>query len=189
MQRAISQRPDLLQSNDLAPVRWVSPLEHDDFAEYRDGGFLDALGLGHLSSSLHNFWPRLGPQWDALGTTGKGVVLVEAKAHIGEFRSPPSQAGATSLAKITAAFKMTQMALGVSTTSDWTGSFYQYANRLAHLLFVSFINDVDMRGPSSATEWHDAFREANDVLGLSADHRLALRVHHVFPDVRLLVAS
>lgn len=198
IQRAIGERPDLLQPDAIGDIRWVSPLETDDFAEYRDEDFLDVVGLSHLGASLRAFWPRRGPQWDALGVTKTGVVLVEAKAHIGEFRSPPSQAGAHSRAKITAAFGRVQPTFGVPLHTDWMGRFYQYANRLAHLawlvsegvdahlLFVSFINDDAMLGPSSPNEWRAAFREADAALALPALHELSERIHHVFPDVTML---
>ena len=74
-------------------IDWRSPIEGDDFAEYRDGAFLERLGLAHLKSELAAFWPARGPQWDALGVTSAGtVLLVEAKSHIAEMCSPGSQA-------------------------------------------------------------------------------------------------
>src|SRR6266496_4183855 len=69
-------------------VDWRSPRADDDFSEYRDASFLDALGLGSLSQDLRSFWPVRGPQWDALGLVSDGrVLLVEAKAHIAEMNS------------------------------------------------------------------------------------------------------
>mgnify|MGYP007020035744 CR=1 FL=1 len=56
----------------------------------------------------------------------------------------------------------------------------------AHLLFVSFINDADMQGPSSPDEWRLAFREADMALGAAPNHSLLGRIHHVFPDVLTL---
>lgn len=45
---------------------WLSPLQDDDYAEYRDAEFLHRLGLDELVPSLKQFWPRSGPEWDAL---------------------------------------------------------------------------------------------------------------------------
>jgi len=47
-------------------VRWVAPLEKERFVEPSDAGFLQALGLGHLSGELAKFWPsggRCGMRW------------------------------------------------------------------------------------------------------------------------------
>lgn len=198
IQRAVARRPDLIQPDSLPRIRWVSPLADDQFAEYRDDAFLERLGLGRLSAELAAFWPARGPQWDALGLAGGEPVLVEAKAHVSEFRSPPTQAGAVSRARIEAAFGKVKDALGAPSTADWSGAFYQFANRLAHLwwlrsmgvpahlVFVDFLHDQEMRGPSEPGEWDAAFAVAADVLGLPKDHPLTPYVHHVRPDTRLL---
>ena len=108
MQRAVAWRPDVLQPGALPPLDWVSPLAWDDFAEYRDAAFLARLGLDGLAPALAAFWPRRGPQWDGLARFDGGVVLAEAKAHLAEFDSPASAAGATSAAQIAAAFAKVQ---------------------------------------------------------------------------------
>jgi hypothetical protein len=54
------------------PISWRSPLRSDDFAEYRDDGFLGRVGVDLTRRSLEEFWPRGGPQWDALGVTARG---------------------------------------------------------------------------------------------------------------------
>lgn len=108
MQRAVAWRPDVLQPEALPPLDWVSPLAWDDFAEYRDAAFLARLGLDNLATALAAFWPRRGPQWDGLARFDGGVVLAEAKAHLAEFDTPASAAGATSVAQIAAAFAKVQ---------------------------------------------------------------------------------
>src|SRR4051794_23781825 len=63
-------------------IDWRSPRDDDARAEYRDGAFLERIGAGHLRAALEDFWPRRGPQWDALARTSDGsVLLFEAKAH------------------------------------------------------------------------------------------------------------
>ncbi|PIP97521.1 MAG: hypothetical protein COW75_05530 [Rhodobacterales bacterium CG18_big_fil_WC_8_21_14_2_50_71_9] len=197
MQRAVEQRPDLLQS-DAAPIRWLSPLRDDAFAEYRDEAFLERLGLGEHAPLLRAFWPARGPQWDALGWSAEGPVLVEAKAHIGEFLTPPTKAGAESLRRIAESLAAVQADLGAAPGCDWTARFYQYANRLAHLwwlhrigvggqlLFVSFLGDDDMGGPDEAATWQAAFRVADYALGLPARHALSRHIRHVTPHVGLI---
>jgi hypothetical protein len=50
-----------------ARIRWVSPLKHEGYAEYRDGDFLRAVGMQRSASDLSAFWPKRGPCSDALG--------------------------------------------------------------------------------------------------------------------------
>ena len=111
-QRAIEEQWDALEGPILAAmpgasrIDWLSPLRKDEFAEYRDAAFLDRLSLTHLTDELANFWPARGPQWDALARTSAGqVLLIEAKAHIGEFCSPASVASNPSLTRIMAALR------------------------------------------------------------------------------------
>ena len=201
IQRAVSHHPDLLQPASLGAVTWVSPLPDDDLAEYRDGSFLERVGYSHLTAQLAAFWPSRGPQWDALGVLpGNGVVLVEAKAHLAEFKSPPSQAKGKSRDKIIASLETVKSRLNTEGSADWSQTYYQYANRIAHLwwlcdqgvdahlTFVSFLHDSDMNGPTVAAEWEAAFRQADRVLGLPNSHLLSSRIHHLFPAVRMLAS-
>lgn len=200
LQRAVERRPEMLVPAALGSVDWVSPRRADDFAEYRDRSFLEVLGLGRLSADLSAFWPRGGPQWDGLGRLGDGVVLVEAKAHVREFMTDPSQASEGSLKAIRAALAAVQADLGCDPRGDWTKIFYQYANRLAHLwwlrdrgvnahlLLVSFLGDETpgIRGPATPETWTAAFQLADYALGLPSRHRLSKFVHHSHPHVRAL---
>lgn len=204
LQRAVAERWDDLAEPLLAAlpgaaaIEWRSPLADDDFAEYRDGAFLRRLDLGHLADDLAHFWPRRGPQWDGLARSDGGhVLLIEAKAHIGEFCSPASQASADSRALITASLEATAASLGVASASipGWGRHFYQYANRLAHLrwlrdrgvdaklVLVGFVHDDTMPGRTTREAWEAAYLLADHVLGLPARHALARHVIHVHPSV------
>ena len=146
-------------------------------------------------------WPARGPQWDALGRAGETVVLVEAKAHLRELLSPPSAAGATSLAQIEAAFAGVRSDLGVVTDILWTQTYYQLANRIAHLhflrkhgvdarlLLVGFIGADDVGGPATAAEWGVAYRQAFRAMALPGQHKLSPFIHHVHPDVAALAET
>ncbi len=75
----VNCRPQLLNeaiSSRLAEppsdIDWPSPLATDHYAEYRDQEFIDRLEssqylkeLLRIVRPLTDFWPRLGPQWDA----------------------------------------------------------------------------------------------------------------------------
>ena len=178
------------------PIHWKSPLKEDQLAEYRDGDFLSRLGVSLPVRSLGNFWPERGPQWDALGVDTSGTaILVEAKAHLDEIFSTPTQAGEASKQKIQLALKETENYLGVKSTCDWSGRFYQYANRLAHLyllhavnhvdaymVFVYFVGDAEMGGPKTDGEWRAAIKVLEGALGLRRNKLFQRRVD-VFVDV------
>ena len=180
------------------PVEWRSPVRGDEYAEYRDQSFLDLLGVELPVRKLEEYWPRRGPQWDALGLTASGQpVLVEAKANIPEVISPGTASSDRSQARIQQSLAETADFLGVKSSCDWSGTFYQYANRLAHLylltevnridawlLFVYFVGDADVGGPTTVREWEAALQVLHGALGLGKRHRLASRVQDVFVDVR-----
>ncbi|MEX2048509.1 MAG: hypothetical protein WEB90_02930 [Gemmatimonadota bacterium] len=180
------------------PISWRSPLRSDHFAEYRDNDFLERVGVDLTRRSLQKFWPRGGPQWDALGVTARGEpILVEAKANIPEVISPRTGASEPSRDLIRKSLAETAAFLGADSTCDWTGTFYQYTNRLAHLyllhelneidtwlLFVYFVGDSDVHGPDTVAEWKAALEVLYGALGLNRRHPLLRRRVDVFVDVR-----
>jgi hypothetical protein len=191
IERAIREA---LTLDEQVGLDWRSPNASDDYAEYRDATFLRQVGLSRLEANLASFWPPLGPQWDGLAVTADDkVLLVEAKAHLGELVSSCA-AGAKSLDMIERSFALAKRYYGASTDSDWTTAFYQYANRLAHLyflrqhgvdahlVFIYFINDSDMRGPTSRAEWAPVLDDCYRALGLEREQRIP-GVHSVFIDV------
>lgn len=204
IQHFVNRRPETLDAALVAasggrmegPIQWLSPLATDDFAEYSDRTFLDLLGVELDRVPLQEFWPRRGPNWDGLARTVAGEpILVESKANLPEVASPPSQAGEASLARIRAALDRTRDFLGADLERDWTGTYYQYANRLAHLYLLHELNGVeswlvflyftgaeDVGGPASEAEWRPAIEEIHQALGLR-EHPLLERVVEVFVDV------
>jgi len=196
---ALSLNDPIAARLDIAPatIDWLSPLSDDDYAEYRDQAFLDRLDVVLANRPLNEFWPRRGPQWDGLGRSEVGdLLLVEAKAHIGEMASPPSRASDRSLAIIGTSLAETQRYLNVPVGTNWTNTFYQYTNRLAHLyllrvlnelpawlVFVYFVGDADMNGPSAAAEWQAAIGGMYATLQLDHHHALSKFMIDVFVDV------
>ncbi|HLE18376.1 MAG TPA: hypothetical protein VI728_08845 [Syntrophales bacterium] len=178
-------------------IDWVSPLKDDDFSEYRDNGFIEKLGIQNLETSLSAFWPKRGPQWDALGRGNRNeVFLVEAKANIDEIVSPETKATEKSLELIKKSLDGLKKYLKVNNKVDWSGTFYQYTNRLAHLyflralnklpanlIFVYFIGDDSVSGPKSVEEWNAALTVMKKYLGLST-HKLAKYMAEVFIDLK-----
>lgn len=179
-----------------ASITWLSPLKDDDFAEYRDDALLDILDLASLKPAMYGFWPRRGPQWDAVGKTDAGhVLLVEAKAHINEFLSPPTSARGDARVLIKSSLEQVARSLSSPYADRWSDQFYQYANRIAHLWFmrehgvnaklilVGFLGDDEMNGPSQSETWEAVYRIADHVLGIPPRNHLRPHIIHIFPRV------
>jgi hypothetical protein len=178
-------------------IDWVSPLKDDDFSEYRDNRFIQKLGIQNLETPLSAFWPKRGPQWDALGRGNcTEVFLVEAKANINEIVSPETKATEKSLVLIKKSLDGLKKYLKVNNKVDWSGTFYQYTNRLAHLyflrvlnklpanlIFVYFIGDDSVLGPKSFEEWNSALTVMKKYLGLSTN-KFTKYIAEVFIDVK-----
>jgi hypothetical protein len=187
LQQLIERRPELLNFQiktslglpEQLKIEWVSPIP-PDYAEYSDDEFLRVLDLDPKKIRLNDFWPNGGPHWDALGKGNDGsVFLVEAKAHIPEMVPPPSGASGESLNTIRAQLERTKVFLHAKANVDWTTHFFQYANRLAHLqflrfdkglpaflVFIFFIGDKDVNGPSTKEEWLGAIELLHSFLGI-----------------------
>lgn len=195
IQRAIEFNPAILQPDGVPPIEWLSPRREDEFAEYRDASFLKLVGCENLATALPEFWPARGPQWDALGVAEGMPVLLEAKAHVREMFSPACAATGKSRDLIIAAFETVCRDLGGTTGANWTETFYQIGNRIAHLwwlhqhkvnahlVFANFLNDAEMNGPRWPETWKAATDTAFHSLGLGDRHRLSRFIHHVYPDV------
>jgi len=180
-------------------IYWKSPIEHDDFAEYRDNDFIERLGLDRKTIQLDKFWPTRGPQWDAFAATKEGnIILVEAKANIPEIVSPATNAGEISKKLINESLNKTKVYLGINNDIDWSGKFYQYTNRLAHLYFfrvihnkptyllnIYFIGDKSVSGPETIQEWKGALQVLYSYLGISR-HKLSKYMADIFIDIKNL---
>ncbi|MGB6369829.1 MAG: hypothetical protein WBF68_02185, partial [Atribacterota bacterium] len=179
-------------------IDWRSPLQSDDYAEYRDEDFLEKLGiLNKIKYSLRDFWPNNGPQWDALGVSDDEIILVEAKANIPEMVSSGTFAKSPqSIKKIRNSLDEAKKYLSVRDSIDWTGTFYQYVNRIAHLyylreknqikthlLFIYFINDITVHGPKTKDEWLGAIQTMECYLGLAKNYKPREYIYDIFIDV------
>ena len=206
LQIAVNERPQVLEqalraAGALGPresVDWRSPLEREEHVEYRDQAALAKLDLGpDLTVPLKDFWPSRGAVWDALGVSSEGArVLVEAKAHIPEAASPGTKASPRSKELIERSLAQARRHYAPRSSAVWSGTFYQYANRLAYqfflrdlnpvnsrLVFLDFTNASDMDGPESEDEWKGAVRLVHAVLGLPASLE-RFGVYHAYLDAR-----
>ncbi len=193
--REIVREMPHLKLNNLDQIEWLSPLEKDDYVEYSDSAFIDQLRVKLNHTPLADFWPNGGPVWDGLARTEAGdLLLFEAKSHIGELLSILRAKAPNSLRKISQSLTQAQEFLDVESHLDWATPFYQYTNRLAHLyflrvvnqlhanlIFVYFLNDPDMNGPSTKEEWKGALKLLKTLLGLSR-HKLSKYMADIFID-------
>ena len=181
-------------------IEWLSPKSNDKFAEFSEDEFICKLQL-NLKKKLIEFWPKGGPQWDALGKTDTNeIFLIEAKANIREIVTSPTGAkNKTSLDLINKSLKETKSYLNIKNEIDWSGEFYQYTNRISHLYFlrvinkikaylinIYFINDKSVNGPSSKKEWLAALMVLKNYLGVGR-HKLSKYMIDLFIDVEDLV--
>ena len=186
IQILINEKPDILnkqlQTNlnmkENEKIQWLSPLKSDDYAEYRDKEVLDLLGVSFDTLQKTEFWTDMGPQWDGIGKTSERILLIEAKSHIPELISSLKAKDPNSITIIKRSLEKTKKQLGSKTDFDWSKTFYQYANRLAHMNFlrslylpsflvcVYFVNDSEMKGPATVEEWKGAIRLLHRCLGL-----------------------
>jgi len=206
IQKLVNDKPGLFNSklwsrmnlsND-EDIQWLSPLKSDEYAEYRDQAFLKLLDIRLERRSLAQFWPEGGPQWDALGKSSSGkLLLVEGKSHVSELISSLRAKGEESRKKIQKSLEETKRYLNSKAHADWSQGFYQYTNRLAHLyllkknnlpaylVHVYFLNDFEMNGPASCDEWRGAIKLLESYLGIGR-HRLKKFATDVYIDVREL---
>lgn len=209
LQVAVDRAPELVNRPLRASLRlptegvitWLSPLRNDGFAEYRDEAALARCNVDLSRRPLREFWPSRGPRWDGLARTERGdLLLIEAKAHISELVSPHSRAAEPARGRIATSVRAVQRAIAPRSVDrvDWTGTFYQYANRVAHLHFlreenavrahlvnIYFLHAGDVSGPTERAEWEGALKVVECYLGLGR-HRLGKYMHKLFIDVRTL---
>ncbi len=206
IQHVVNECPDVLSklvidsigAGKEKSIEWLSPKADDDYSEYRDQDFLDLLGIKLSTTSLNDFWPKQGPQWDALGRIeDKAYFLVEAKAHVSEIISSSQAKSAKSKALINNSLYETGKYLKLNPNIDLSKRFYQYSNRLAHLyllrelnnipaylVFVYFISDYT-HVPTTREEWKDALQLMYATLG-THKHKLSKYVIDVLIDVKNL---
>ena len=214
LQDLVNDCPELLDaairretSEISAPIEWVSPLANDGFKEHRDTAFLNNLGVSLNDVPLNEFWPRMGPQWDGLGKTDKGqVILLEAKAHVEEMVSSPTQASPKNLNLILKSLEKVKKHVRSHSDVDWSTAFYQYNNRLAHLYLLRHLNGIPaflvnlhflnademlqdgFTVPKTVDEWKAAITLQERFLGIHPKHALSRYAIHAFVDTRDIAA-
>ena len=163
-------------------IAWLSPLKDDKNEEYKEYQLswkpIDNI-FGFTKDTFLPWWSfSRQPQWDAIGKTkDDAIILVEAKAHIGETRSK-CRASDNSKLIIQKSLETLHKELSVKKSFDeniWMNKHYQTANRLlfwyninkkcnATLVFLNFVNAEHL--PTSEQEWEKhSGNVINDLLG------------------------
>jgi hypothetical protein len=118
-----------------------------------------------------------------------------------EICSPGSQASHQARRRIELSLAEAAEYLSAKPRAPWIDTFYQLANRLAHLYFlrtngvdaylllVNFIGDQAMNGPRSAEEWQAGYRVVRHVMGIPVRNPLEDFVIHIHPSVADLNAG
>ena len=157
-------------------------------------------GIPGLKTKWQEFWPTGGGihNWDAVGWIGeephRELLLLEAKAHVGELKSNCGAKSPSSVQKIDRALDKAKQFLGTDPKADWKNGYYQTANRVAtlnflteegiaaRLLFVYFLGDNESNSrqcPRTEEEWNPAINAQWKDLGASSDG-LPDRIHKLF---------
>lgn len=169
-------------------------------SEWEGLEFLRNVNPGVLSE-WESTWPQSGSQqcWDAVARLESPDgqmewLLVEAKAHLGEFDSACAASSNGGLSQIQSNLDALKTKLGVPLAHDWLKPFYQCANRLfvldfllshdvpARLLHVCFLGDAHpgKQCPTSEQEWETKFDEIYRHLGLNPSMGLLKFVHRLY---------
>lgn len=207
---------DALGPDRPSRIEWHPNYHTVDGLELRGVDFLPDT----FADAWKDYWPdprawrdprRAGIQnWDGVGRLYGGDepawLLLEAKAHLGEFRtSSPCKAGEASRQSIQSAFQQTRLSMGLTKSlvddvpEAWfTAGGYQIANRLAalnfllnekpaaqaHLIFVYFVDAIfpGVDCPKTEGVWREVIRAKYDEMGIPENHEWKARVHYVFPN-------
>ncbi len=198
----------ILEKTGGTSIQWLdfkfsnnnSPLLHD-----KELKGLEFILDKQVQEIWKSFWPQTGnPQnWDAVGKLNKNGreewLLVEAKGHLEEINSDCGAKNSDSIQQITSALLETSAAFGNNEQpiENWLKNYYQYANRLAvlnfltnklsplipaNLLFIYFVGDnqVNFKCPQNKEEWIPALDEMEAWLGIKKNAELNKRVYKLF---------
>jgi hypothetical protein len=175
------------------------PLQQDKECEG-----MEFVGETFVGSAWKSFWPQTGKaqNWDAVARATidnqHEWLLVEAKSCPKEMNSTCG-ASEPGRRKICSALEQTSRAVGnhLLPIDNWLSPYYQYANRLAalhfltnvckpaikaRLLFVHFCGDPHeyAKCPKTEQEWLPDLQKISDHLGIDKDSTLMQRVHRLF---------
>ncbi|MGM9949031.1 MAG: hypothetical protein ACI33P_02850 [Lysinibacillus sp.] len=196
--------PSLLSFiNKELSITWHSPIKKDGYKEYRNE-FLELVEeWKEKRNLLGDYWPRQGPQWDGVavvqGKDGqKGLVFVEAKAHVNEMRSKSRAVDEKSKKLIIRTLEEVRQHFESQASLDiWLDRYYQLANRLAYLyilnekigiptwlVFCNFTDD-NTHIATDRDKWIKHYQEVFSVMDIrTASSRLFNQIVTIYPSAK-----
>ena len=165
-----------------AAIRWLAPLEREDFRDHPTPGFMSRLELGAREEALAGWWPSGQSLWDGLGILQRAnrppsCLLACGWSHPGELYSPSPEMTPCAAAAATSAIAESREWFGVGDNPEWEERLWGYASRLAHVYFLHehcgrdawLVNlcftDDRTRIPTTEREWSTRLAVANRELG------------------------
>lgn len=142
--------------------------------KYDDEELLNFDFIPLLKEEWRQYWAcgRAGVNWDAIGVASdKTYILVEAKAHIGEFKNSCSASGESKSNNVRRIQELLDKYHIDSKADNWLAKDYQLANRLvsldylltrgykAKLVYLLFVNGYEQNTEdkkSASKEQYDA---------------------------------
>ena len=129
MQILVNEHSHILNEILNANLKWLSPLESDNYKEFQLNGEHISKELGLDWSELKAFWPTRQPQWDGLAIShdekGSTLYLFETKSHLDEISS------GCCIYEETSSSQRTYQCNGFD--KIWLNKYYQISNRLVFL--------------------------------------------------------
>ncbi|GGF27320.1 hypothetical protein GCM10010954_27980 [Halobacillus andaensis] len=193
----LTSSPSLLSyMNKGGRIQWHSPLK-EKFHEYRND-FLELDDEWKKNvDQLGKYWPNRGPSWDAAATIQgdkKGLLLVEAKAHIHEMKSKIQAKDPSSIDLIKRTLEDTQVSIDSHASQDiWLNKYYQLSNRMAYLyilneklqiptwlVLVNFVDDYTHKS-TSIEKWIQHYQCVFAEMDIKPSTRLLNRLITIFP--------
>lgn len=186
-------------------ITWNSPLKENNYKEYRNE-FLEQFNQWtDKRSELEKYWARKGPQWDGIATiegkgNQKGLLLVEAKAHVNEMKSKIKAVDSDSKSLIETTLKEVMEKLQSNASLDvWLNHYYQLTNRLAYLYIMNeklgiptwlvlcnFVEDTTHIS-TDLNKWINNYQEIYSKMDIDNTSSLLFnRIITIYPDGRCL---
>ena len=118
-------------------LEWISPLENESYNEYKLTEDKLKEKIPDLQDVDFSFWPKNGPEWDAiaLAEDGRVLYLFEAKSSEKEMKSSMSATSDISIEKICGSMRRVceEFYKNEYKSSLWEKEYYQMGNRLTFL--------------------------------------------------------
>lgn len=118
-------------------LKWISPLANDSYDEYQLTENKLKQEIPELENMDFSFWPKRGPEWDAIALSEdrSELYLFEAKSYKNEMRKGMGATDKDSIYKIKESMKKTceEFYENVYDEKIWEGKYYQLGNRLTFL--------------------------------------------------------